>query len=363
MKIVMLTNEFAPSIGGVQTHVLELSRALVKAGHEVHVVTRFKNKQLPAREKLDGIEVHRIALAKNHWLYDWQMRRYLRRLHNLGGVDVVHVHGMRPLAAAGSLGVRVVFTNHTSGFLKRMEAGADVRTKMAGQMSVADCVLAPSEELAQRTRDTGYSGPVRFVANGVDTKKFFPGESPWRAKLNIPADAFVLVMARRLVAKNGVLYLAEALQHITATGVHIVVAGDGAERGEFERIAAGAAAGVKVHMLGGVDNTQMPDVFRAGNAAVLPSLMEATSIAGLEAMACGNALIGTRVGGIPVIIDDQTTGLLVPPRDPKALASAIDRLAGDLKFAHMLGRASVAKVEREFSWTRIAELTAEAYAN
>lgn len=362
MKVVMLSNEFAPSIGGVQTHVLELSRALVMAGYDVHVVTRLKNKSLPSFEELDGIRVHRISLANNHWIYDWQLRRYLRKLDAQSPIDVIHVHGMRPLKAAGSLGVRVVFTNHTSSFLKRVEMSAKVRDKMATQLSVADHVLAPSQELADRTKDTGYQGPVSFVANGVDTQKFNPGKSVYREKLSISERDFVVVMARRLVSKNGVLFFAQALKYITATNVNVIVAGDGAERQEFEKIAAAAASGVRVHMLGGVDNSDMPNVFRAGNVAILPSLMEATSIAGLEAMACGNALVGTRVGGIPVIIEEHKTGILVPPKDPKALAEAIDKLAGNPELAIAMGRASVDKVEREFSWSRIAELTAATYS-
>jgi glycosyltransferase involved in cell wall biosynthesis len=89
--------------------------------------------------------------------------------------------------------------------------------------------------------------------------------------------------------------------------------------------------------------------------------MEATSIAGLEAMACGRALVGTRVGGIPALIDEGVTGLLVPPRDPAALARAVNRLASDSALCARMGAAARGRVEREFSWERIAEQTTRVY--
>jgi glycosyltransferase involved in cell wall biosynthesis len=113
--------------------------------------------------------------------------------------------------------------------------------------------------------------------------------------------------------------------------------------------------------LGAVANIDMPEIYRAADFCLLPSLMEATSIAGLEAMATGRALVGTRVGGIPALIDDGVTGLLVPPRDPPAIAAAVNALAHNRERCVQMGHAARARVEAQFAWPRIAERTVRAY--
>lgn len=361
MKIVMLTNEFPPSIGGVQTHVHELGRALAQQGHDVHVMTRWKDTRTQREENLDGIHVHRVRLANSHWLYDWQLRRHIQRLHRQSPIDILHVHGMRPLKACAGLNLPVVFTNHTSSFLKRVHQGQKVLDKMAAQLQVADLALAPSEELAEATRRCGYTKPVTFIANGVDVEKFSPGESQLRTRLGIPRDAFVVTLARRLYEKNGVLYLARAFAQLDHPGLHLIVAGDGSERQAFEQIIRDAGKQEQLHMLGGVANSDMPDLYRASNLSVLPSLLEATSIAGLEAMACGLPLVGTRVGGIPAILRHDDNGLLVEPRRPDQLAQAIQTLAADPSLCARMGARSRQRAVEEFSWQAIAGRTLHAY--
>lgn len=361
MNILMLTNEFPPSIGGVQTHVHELGRALVAQGHRVTVVTRWKDPKTAREDELDGMAVHRIPLSNSHWLYNWQLKRQILKLHREQPIDVIHVHGMRPLDGCRSLPIPVVFTNHTSSFLKRVATTQKTRDKMAKQLSVARLVLAPSEELAEATTATGYKGPVQFIANGVDVQKFSPGTSSLRTRLGIPEDAFVVSLARRLYEKNGVLYLAQAFTQLNSRNVHLVVAGDGTDRAEFTRIIGQSGLEDRVHMLGGVANGDMPDLYRGCDVSVLPSLLEATSIAGLEAMACGLPLVGTNVGGIPAILRDGDNGCLVEPRSPEQLASAIDALAADRSRCAAMGRRSRERAETEFSWASIASLTLDAY--
>jgi len=361
MNILMVSNEFAPSIGGVQTHVLELSRAMVRQGHHVYVLTRHRDKSALKNERLDGIHVKRVSLAKNHLLYDWQLTRYMKKLIADHHIDVVHVHGMRPLSACRSLKELTVFTNHTSSFLKRAKQGDRANAKMAQQLSVSPIVLAPSEELAERTRETGYNGQVQFVSNGVDIAKFYPGKSTLRQQLKIPETAFVAVLARRLVEKNGVLYLAKALAQINDPNFHLIVAGDGADRDQFESIIQMTPCADRVHMLGYVANEDMADIYRSGDVSILPSLMEATSIAGLEAMACGLAMIGTRVGGIPVIIADGESGLLVDSMSSDGLAGAMNTLLADREKARTMGGESFKRAKDNFSWDKISDQTVKLY--
>jgi glycosyltransferase involved in cell wall biosynthesis len=168
----MVTNEFPPRIGGIQTHVYELSKALVKLGHQVCVLTRLRDTSLPQAETREGINIFRCKLLDSHLVYNWQLRRKLRGLISTYNIEIVHVHGMRPLVASKNLGVPVIFTNHTSSFIKRSQQGKNIQQKMLKQLEAASIVLAPSQILVEQTRATGYMGPIKFISNGVDIEKF-----------------------------------------------------------------------------------------------------------------------------------------------------------------------------------------------
>ena len=119
--------------------------------------------------------------------------------------------------------------------------------------------------------------------------------------------------------------------------------------------------GIRVVKLGQVPSDDMPSYYRAADFSVLPSLVEATSIAGLESMASGVPLIGTNVGGIPAIIQNEIDGLLVPSEDPHALAQAIRSMIGDPDKRRVMGdRAREATISR-FSWDIISRKTTEIY--
>jgi starch synthase len=93
-----------------------------------------------------------------------------------------------------------------------------------------------------------------------------------------------------------------------------------------------------------------------------PSLYEPLGIVNLEAMACGTAVVGSRVGGIPEVVEDGVTGLLVPSGDPAALADALNTLVRDTALAGAMGRAGRARAAAEFGWRAIAGQTAALYS-
>ena len=137
----------------------------------------------------------------------------------------------------------------------------------------------------------------------------------------------------------------------------IVIAGEGPERQGMETAFAEAGLSDRVLFLGSVPNAEMPEVYNAADIAVLPSHMEATSIGGLEAMACGVSLVGTAVGGIPDLITEGVTGRLVRARDPEALATGIRYLIKNPERSRAFGVAARQKVVSQFSWPQIARRT------
>lgn len=356
----MVTSEFPPVVGGIANHVFELARSLAPRAEVMVVHPVALGAQVEAVDP-PGVRVLRPGTVKAQPFYTWQLAHRLRQAMRRFRPDVLHVHGIRPLAASRGLGVPVVFTNHSSGFLARLKAGEARRRRTEALMRHVGLILAPSDELVEAAVTLGFTGPTEMIANGVDIDRFAPGPSDLRARWGIGPDERVLVLARRLVEKNGVIWFARALALMGDTPFRVVVAGDGPERAGMVECLARAGVADRVVFLGSVPNTDMPAIYRACDIAVLPSLAEATSITGLEAMACGLPLVGTRVGGIPTLIDEERTGLLVPPRDPDAMALALRRLLKAPDLSRAMGEAGRRKVVEGFSWPQIAARTLAAY--
>jgi glycosyltransferase involved in cell wall biosynthesis len=358
IDVRLITSEYPPVVGGIASHVAELARVLAPQVRSVGVVHPGGEGPAAAVEP-SGVVVRRPPLIKAQPFYTALLHGWLRR--EARAVDILHVHGVRPLAATAGLSAPTVFTNHSSGFLHRLNAHESRRRRTARLMAHVSQLIAPSDELVEAARALGYAGPARMIPNGVDVERFAPGGSPARAAWGAAADEVVVLLARRLAPKNGVVDFARALTHLKALSFRVVIAGDGVEREAMTAILGEAGMLERVLFLGSVANTEMPALYRAADLSVLPSLMEATSVAGLEAMACGLPLVGTRVGGIPAIIEDGATGLLAPPADPAALAQAMARLIADGALRRRMGAAARAKVEAEFSWPIIAQRTLAVY--
>ncbi len=363
MNTLLLTSEFPPQIGGIAAHVYELARHLDLLQDQVAVLAPSQGKEDGAEYTL-GFPIYRKDFRfSGKPFFDLQLAIWLRRYVASARPDIIHVHGMKPLTATRFLrNMPVVFTNHTSGFLKRLAGSAMRRARTARQLSHVAAVIAPSRELLAATRTMGYTGPAHYVSNGVDTDRFSlhaDARERLRRAWKVRHDEAVVLLARRLVKKNGVSDFARACRMLSGSRFRIVIAGDGPERVVLDKIFSELDIADRVHFLGAVPNADMPEVYSGADLAVLPSIMEATSIAGLEAMACGLSLVGTDVGGIPDLISDGVTGLLVPANSPDALGAAIRKLVEAPEPRQAFGDAARQKAVAEFSWPRIAERTRE----
>lgn len=362
MRVLYLTSEYPPRIGGVGTHVAELAAAVRSTGVKIKIIAPPCDGADRYDDQYPNPDLVRYApQVRAQPFYDYALRRWCKRYLDRGGFDLVHVHGLRPLRTALSLGLPVIFTNHTSGFLKTVAGGGRRLEKISRLIAACAHVLAPSEELLEAVRAAGYSGPATYIPNGVDVSRFTPGTNPaLRATWGFEQHHLVAVIARRLVPKNGVLIAAQALQFCDPE-VRFVFVGDGPERHAIEMTLTRGGRRDRAELLGAVQNSAMPDVYRAVDVCLLPSLIEATSIAGLEAMAAGRVLIGTRVGGIPALIDDGVSGILIPPSDPSALAAAVNAFARNRERIGLMGAAARQRAETDFAWPRITERTIGIY--
>lgn len=203
-------------------------------------------------------------------------------------------------------------------------------------------------------RGYGTSRP-RVVPNGVDSAVFYP------APEGKATDRPTVVFAGRMDDQKGVDVLLRAASRLSPRP-KLRLAGGGWKEAEYRRLAAELGLGERVEFLGHVPRTDLPGLLRSASVVVVPSRYENLPLSVLEGMACGVAVVASRVGGVPEMMDDGVEGTLVSPEDPKALGAALARLLGDPNLAARMGAAGRRRVLAEFTWDSVAARIEAAYA-
>jgi glycosyltransferase involved in cell wall biosynthesis len=267
---------------------------------------------------------------------------------------------------------------HTPAFLCRkvngVAAGAcrwDTRVSERLEYQLARrarLLTSPSRALADDVAAEWRLAPsnIQVIPNPIDDALFTPDGSE-------ETDAATVLYVGRLERRKGVETLIDAWAGVlrAAPRARLRLVGkdhpSGPDGGSMKthlqkRLAAGGVSAKSVEFVGGVDRSELPAIYRSATVCVIPSLYENFPYTCLEAMACGCAVVGSRVGGIPEMVTDQTNGLVVPPRDADALAAAIVRVLTDQALRQSLGQQARDMVCRQFSRDVICRRTADVYA-
>ena len=359
MHILTVSLDYPPTVGGIAAHVYELCQAIQAQGHEISLLTK-QNAAYPAPEQmLEGICIIPMPKRRFDPTYGRTINKQIEKAVAQLKPDLIHIHGMRPLEFLKPKSVPIVYTNHTSGFLKRLKKGGYRIPRLQRLFAPADLFLAPSEELLDMPFDI--RAPKRFISNGIVPDRFVRNQDDrlrLRQQLQLAETDKLAIITRRMVEKNGVIYLARAMRHMKNRSLKLLFIGDGPEqdavRAELDTHFAG-----RYTMPGAMSHAKIVPYYSAADLSILPSLMEATSISCLEAMAAGLPIICTNVGGLPFLVEDGVNGFLAKPADPQSLAHCLERLLVDDMEA--MGRASQRAVDEKFSWATIASQTIDAY--
>jgi D-inositol-3-phosphate glycosyltransferase len=302
------------------------------------------------------------------------------------GLDYALLHSHYWLSGLAALELRrrwnrpVIQMFHTLAALKnaaaRSQAEREPEERVAAERRVASAadrlVAANPVERAQLARYCGADiERVRVIPCGVDLDLFQPADATAaRARLGLAAER-VLLFVGRLAPIKGVTTLLRALAVAKADGLRaadvrlVVVGGDkdgrwDGERARLARLAADLGVGAWVDFRGPQPQQTLPDYYAAADLCLMPSLYESFGMVALEAMACGVPVVGSRVGGLAVTVQDGVTGLLVPEGDAGALARAVVRLLGDEPRRRSLGTQAV-EWAQQFGWPCIARAVTELY--
>ncbi|HOG46590.1 MAG TPA: glycosyltransferase [Anaerolineae bacterium] len=383
--------------GGQNVYVYEVSTGLARLGYRVDVFTRRDSPAPPQIVRLaPGVRVVHIAAGPAEFIKKdalWahmpafmegcraciaaQRRRY----------DVIHsnfwMSGWVACELKARLGLPFVHIFHALGAIKRLEQGA-ADTSPAGRHEMelriireVDRLIAqcPAEVDDLRRYYTASLANVCVVPSGVNIRRYRPvPRRAARARLGLRADERIAGYVGRLVPRKGVDTLMAAFARVAvarpAAPLRLMVVGGETrdpeedptpEMARLRGLAAELGVAERVWFVGKRQPDELAEYYGAADVMVSVPWYEPFGLTPLEAQACGRAFIGSAVGGITYTVDEGVTGLLVPPRDDAALADKLALLLSDAPLRHRLGRAGRRRVEREFTWARVAERTAAVY--
>ena len=297
------------------------------------------------------------------------LTRYLREHH----VEVVHTHRYKE-SVVGSIAAKLAGVPHVirtvHGMPEPMRGWDRVKAWAYGAVDratlwwFADLIIAVSKRMAETLKDSGYAPtPVTHIHNGVDPRKVRATRTgdAVRRELGIGPRALLVGTAGRLSHVKGHRYFLRAAQRILETegDARFLIVGDGPLRHELRASAAHLRVEGACLLLG--PRTDIYDLIAAMDIFVLPSLDEGIPMVILEAMALGTPVVATAVGGVPEVIRHRETGLLVAPRDERALADACLELARNRDWAQTFGARARRVVDEAFSHERNGHALMEVY--
>jgi alpha-maltose-1-phosphate synthase len=372
VKVALLTREYPPEVyGGAGVHVEYLARAL--SG----LVDLTVHCQGAPRD---------TAVAHQAWaaLNDAALRVFsadLSMADAVAGTDLVHSHTWYANLAGhlASLlhGIPHVATVHSLEPLRPWKAeqlgGGYALSSWAERVSLAAAaaVVAVSDGMRSDVLSVYPEiSPerVRVIRNGIDTLEYapHPGTDVLK-KHGVDLTRPYVIFVGRITRQKGVPVLLRAAASLDPAAQLVLCAG-AADTPELGAEVASLVAGLQSSRSGVLwipemlPKTEVIQLLSHALAFVCPSVYEPLGIVNLEAMACATAVVASRVGGIPEVVDDGVTGLLVPPDDPASLAAALNLLLRDPGRAGAMGLAGRERAVAEFSWDAVAAQTAALYA-
>lgn len=375
----MTSDTFLPVLGGGEIHVKNIMEQFTSRGLDVELVT---TEGRPSEYDKDH---HVVRIG---WKRSNLFKLFAAVWRGSKGAVAIHVHYSYRLGViAGIVGrlrnIPVFVILHGLGTLD--EPGAKFRYRMAHafyrrmSLLLSTFIISTSQDIAEAAYPYTRKDKVTVIMNGYDDKLFnehvaIPSEITEKYK-----DKQVILTVRRLVPKNGIHFLVEAMPYILkkVPNAHYVMIGDGRMRGDIEARIKRLGIGAHIDMLGVTDNQNIPPYLKRAGVVVFPSTAESSSIACSEAMAVGKFIVASDVGGLPELVGrDGSRGALVklvdwtgsnydaPMTLPEARYEALaEAIADVLKSGSPEREHSIATYAKaELSWDVIATKTLAVYA-
>jgi phosphatidyl-myo-inositol dimannoside synthase len=381
MKVLLVSLEYPPhSFGGVGSHVFHLSTALAKRGIEIGVLSPGPTEE----ERMEGNVRHfttTIAGIPGCKLLSFALRvpGCVQRIRDTFAFDIIHSH-FGPCAFLGRrvLGstplIETAHGTHMGELLALRPLKRLLPREVLGKfclypvlvfldlLSYRKCsrIIAVSELAKQEVSryGRGLLEKTVVVPNGIELSEFSLEISPViRSETRVRCLTVAFMQARK-----GLDYLLEAFSLINDKRVLLTVVGDGPHFGKLKKLAGLLGIADRVTFTGRLTRAAVKDAFRNSQLFVLPSLWEGQGIVFLEAMASGLPIVATRIRGVNGMLEDGGNALLVPPRDSRALAEAIQKLVARPELRFELASEGLRRV-RQFDWNQLVDRIISLYSS
>ena len=380
--------------GGQNVYVAQVATHLAQLGWAVDVFTRRDSEALPESvEWRPGVRVIHVPAGPAAFVRKEELLPAMpdfaawvgafARRH--GNYDLVHANfflsGLVALELKRSFGTPFVVTFHALGRVRQRHQGdADQfpRERPALEDSVirsADAVIAECPQDSSDLTTLYRADPERIavIPCGFDKAEFWPITKPFaRRALAFPPDERILLNVGRLVPRKGLDNAIRGLAILARHGIRarlIIVGGNSdlpdpaltPEIGRLQALARDEGVGAQVVFTGRRSREFLKLYYSAADIFVTTPWYEPFGITPLEAMACGTPVIGADVGGIRYSVANGTTGWLVPPDDPHALAARVAQMYADPAAMKAMGRAAIRRVHAQFTWRKVTRSIATLY--
>ena len=349
MKLLLVTRRFPPAPGGVERLAEQTAVRLARRGHTIRVCTSDLYRDIPLQRlphehhasKYAGVEIDRSTAIPIPWrktegttLSPFIFANLLRNSPS----NIVHCYGLNLFSVSASLYVRglrkckAVCTTHVDPGLLSGYAVSEVLSKFDGLVALTEV------ERKQMIRLGLDASKICVIPNGLDLDVYrnLPSGEIFRRKMRI-ANHLILYAGRIDTASKGCDILVEAISLTQKKVGRCTVIFAGPDWGSKQYLTQlSRSLNVSTIFTGNLNPQELGSAFLACDVFVMPSIKEAFGLSILEAMLCGAPVVASNVGGIPAVVQDGQTGILVPPGDRMALADAICRILEDRRLSSRL---------------------------
>ncbi len=369
LKIAQVSPFVEELFGGSERYCFFLSKFLARK-HEVHIFTTKLNRDTPSVEEVEGVIVHRFFTPKIIWNIN-PVFFILRNLWN-ESFDVVHVHSHLYFTSIQAAITRIFRKNplimHIHGGLglppMRNTSFFQLCTKTFYDKIISSNLFRLSDLIASVCkRDLNilgkqYNIPARkliHIPNAIDTNLFNRRKQVKKGE----NDGQKIVFVGDMEPWKGPEYIISAYRILKNSGIdaELLMIGDGSLRPFLQKISKGDG----ITFTGQLPHNKVVEILSEADIFVLPSLWEGAPTVILEAMASGIPVIATTVGGIPELIQDGKTGILVSPRSSVKIAHALKHLIEEPEFGQYLAKNAQIKVNERNNFQNIADITEKIY--
>ena len=379
MKILMLTWEYPPRVvGGIARVVNDLSKRLIKDGHEVTVVT-YREGNVPYYELDKGVKVYRVdnfMINANNFI-DWVMQLNFNMvakaseiIQKEGKFDVIHAHDWL-VAYAGktlkqSFDIPLVSTIHAT------EAGRNSGIRDNTQKYINDTEWMLTYESTEVIVNSNYMKgelqrlfglpfeKINVVPNGVNLLLYSGIERDYEFRRRYAMDnEKIILFVGRLVYEKGIQHLIAAMPKILNgyNDTKLIIAGKGGMMDELKAEANALGLGDKVYFTGYVSGKDVQKLYKCADIAVFPSTYEPFGIVALEAMLSERPVVVSDIGGLNEIVQHRENGMKCYAGNANSIADSILELLYNPELCANVTKKAKAKVRNEYNWNKIAQDT------